>query len=264
MTLDYAYDDYCAATVAGSLGHKDDAKILYQRSKNYRNVWNPAAGFMCGRNRDGSWVPFNPYEWGGAYVEGGPWQSTWAVPHDPDGLMTLMGGRKNFLSKLDGLLETPPVFHAGSYVGEIHEMTEMALADFGQYAHSNQPVHGVLWLYTLAKAPERNRLLVKRVLAGLYNSGSRGFCGDEDNGEMSAWYVFGAMGIFPFCPGNGRLVTGGLLFDRAVIRPADSPEILVEPLQGGAVPEFNGQPLPDFEIRIRDLLEGGTLQIPAL
>jgi putative alpha-1,2-mannosidase len=81
---------------------------------------------------------------------------------------------------------------------------------------------------------------------------------------MSAWYVFGAMGIFPFCPGNGRLVTGGLLFDRAVIRPADSPEILVEPLQGGAVPEFNGQPLPDFEIRIRDLLEGGTLQIPAL
>jgi predicted alpha-1,2-mannosidase len=264
MTLDYAYDDYCAATVAEMLGHKKDAEILFRRSQNYRNVWSPEAGFMRGRNRDGSWVPFNPFEWGGPYVEGGPWQSTWAVPHDPQGLIALMGGGKKILAKLDALLATPPHFDAGSYAVEIHEMTEMALVDFGQYAHSNQPVHGVLWLYTLANAPEKNRHYVKRVLTELYNSGPRGFCGDEDNGEMSAWYVFAALGLFPFCPGNGRLVTGGLLFDRAAIRPADSPEILVEALADGLVPKFNNRPLPDFEIPIRDLLEGGTLQVPAL
>lgn len=210
------------------------------------------------------WAPFDPFEWGGPYVEGGPWQSTWAVPHDPQGLIALAGGREQFLEKLDALLSTPPHFHAGSYTEEIHEMTEMALADFGQYAHSNQPVHGVLWLYTLAKAPEKNRHFVRRVLTELYNSGPRGFCGDEDNGEMSAWYVFGALGIFPFCPGNGRLVTGGLLFDRAIIRPAGSPEILVQTLAEGSVPKFNGRPQPDFEISIRDLLEGGTLEVPAL
>ncbi len=264
MTLDYAYDDYCAATVAATLGHKDDAAVLFHRSKNYRNVWNADVGFMCGRNRDGSWVPFDQFEWGGPYVEGGPWQSTWAVPHDPQGLIALMGGRATIVRKLDALLATPPFFQAGTYAAEIHEMTEMALADFGQYAHSNQPVHGVLWLYTLAKAPERNRHSVRRVLTELYNSGPCGFCGDEDNGEMSAWYVFSALGLYPFCPGNGRLVTGGLLFDRVVIRPADTPEIVVEPLALGLVPKFNEQSLPDFEVSIRELLEGGTLQVPAL
>lgn len=264
ITLDYAYDDYCAATVAEALGHKKDAEILYRRSQNYRNLWDPESGFMRGRNRDGSWAPFDPFEWGGPYVEGGPWQSTWAVPHDPQGLIALAGGREKFLEKLDALLATPPHFHAGTYVAEIHEMTEMALADFGQYAHSNQPVHGALWLYTLAKAPEKNRHFVRRVLTELYNSGPRGFCGDEDNGEMSAWYVFGSLGLFPFCPGNGRLVTGGLLFDRAIIRPAGSPEILVETLADRTVPKFNGCPLPDFEIRISDLLVGGTLEVPTL
>jgi predicted alpha-1,2-mannosidase len=264
MTLDYAYDDYCAAIVAEALGHKKDAEALYRRSQSYRNLWDPETGFMRGRNRDGSWIPFDQFEWGGPYVEGGPWQSTWAVPHDPLGLIALAGGRKKFVEKLDALLATPPHFRAGSYRAEIHEMTEMALADFGQYAHSNQPVHGVLWLYTLAGAPEKNRHFVKRVLTELYNSGPGGFCGDEDNGEMSAWYLFGALGIFPFCPGNGRLVTGGLLFDRAIIRPADSPEILIQRLADGPFPKFNGRPLPDFEIPIRDLLGGGLLEVPAL
>lgn len=264
MTLDYAYDDHCAATVADLLGHKEDAALLHRRAKNYRNVWNPEVGFMCGRNRDGSWAPFHPYEWGGPYVEGGAWQSSWAVPHDPEGLIALLGGREGCLKKLDALLETPPYFQTGTYGREIHEMTEMAQADFGQYAHSNQPVHGVLWLYTLAGAPERNRAAVRRVLTELYGSGLRGFCGDEDNGEMSAWFVFSALGLFPFCPGSGRLVTGGLLFDRAVIRPADGPEIAVEPLRGGGVPQFDSRPLPGFEIEIASLLQGGLLQVPAL
>ena len=265
MTLDYAYGDSCIASVAGLLGHSEDAERFSRRSQSYRNVWNPAAGFMCGRNRDGSWVAFNPIEWGGPYVEGGAWQHSWTVPHDPKGLISLLGGREKCLAKLDGLLAAPSDFDTGSYVEEIHEMTEMALAGFGQYAHSNQPVHHVLYLYALAGSPGKCRHWVKRVLSGLYNSGNRGFCGDEDNGEMSAWYVLSSLGVFPFCPGNGRLVVGGLFFDRAVIRPAGAAELVVEPLHPSRpIPEFQGNPLPDFEVGIGDLVRGGTLRVPAL
>lgn len=269
-TLDYAYDDHCAAMVADVLGHKADAKRLRRRAQNYRNVYDPSVGFVRGRNRDGSWVPFNPFDWGGPYVEGGAWQSTWAVQHDPQGLIALMGGRKKFLAKLDEFMTLPPHFNTGTYVQEIHEMTEMAMVDFGQYAHSNQPVHNVLYFFTLAGAPEKNRHWVRRVLTELYNSGDRGFCGDEDNGEMSAWYVFSSLGLFPFCPGSGKLVIGGLLFDRAVIRPAGAEELVIERLSRGksrkteTVPAFNGAAIPTFEIGVREVAEGGILRVPAL
>lgn len=265
MTLDYAYGDYCAAAVAKKLGHENDATMFFRRAHSYRNVWNPDVGFMCGRNRDGSWCEFHPIEWGGAYVEGGPWQHTWTVPHDPEGLIALIGGREKCLAKLDAMLASSPEFQAGDYREEIHEMTEMALADFGQYAHSNQPVHHVLYQFTKAGDPGRTRHWVKRVLAGLYNSGSRGFCGDEDNGEMSAWYVFSSLGLFPFCPGSGWLTIGGLHFDRAIIRPAGAGEIAVEPLRPDrSVPEFRGSQLPGFEAPIADLVGGGTLRVPSL
>ncbi|MEI6033550.1 MAG: GH92 family glycosyl hydrolase [Verrucomicrobiae bacterium] len=268
MTQDYAYGDYCLAAVAEALGHKEDARDFSRRSGNYKNVWDPGVGFMRGRNRDGSWAAFDPLEWGGPYVEGGPWQHSWAVPHDPHGLIALIGGRKRCIAKLDQLIATPPVFHTGSYVDEIHEMTEMALAGFGQYAHSNQPVHHVLYLYTLAGSPVRTRHRVRRVLAELYSSGPQGFCGDEDNGEMSAWYVLSSLGLFPFCPGSGSLLVGGLNFDRATIRPAGASELIVEPVSlpdgTSPVPELEGQRFPDFQIPISDLVKGGTLRIPFL
>lgn len=264
-TLDYAYNDFCAGRVAARLGHRREAELLARRAQNYRKVFDPSVNFMRGRNRDGSWATFHPFAWGGPYVEGGPWQSTWAVPHDPDELIALMGGRARFLAKLDEMLATPPRFLTGTYVQEIHEMTEMALADFGQYAHSNQPVHHVLWFYTLAGAPEKNRHWVRRVLTELYHPTERGFCGDEDNGEMSAWYVLAALGLFPFCPGNGRLVTGGMLFDRAMIRPAGAGTITIEPLPGSAsIPTWNGKPLEDFQLRVTDAAQGGALRLPTL
>jgi predicted alpha-1,2-mannosidase len=215
-TQDYAYNDWCIAQVAKVLGRDDDYRILIERATNYRNVYDPNVGFMRGRNADGKWEePFREFGWGGAYVEGGPWQSTWAVPHDPQGLIDLMGGREAFVAKLDRMLELPPHFEAGTYGGEIHEMTEMAVADFGQYAQSNQPVHHVLTLFACAGEPWKMQHWVRRVLNELYSPDS--LPGDEDNGEMAAWYVLNALGFYPLCPGVPQYVIGTPLFPRATI-----------------------------------------------
>lgn len=208
-TLDYAYDDWCIAQVAAAVGQVDLADRFIGRSARWRALFDAVSGFMRGRRRDGSWVePFSQYTWGGPYVEGGPWQSSWAVPHDAIGLMRVLGGPEATIAKLDAMLSAPPGFDVGTYPFEIHEMTEMALADFGQYAHSNQPVHNVLWLYPLAGAPEKNQRAVHRVLNELYNAGPRGFPGDEDNGEMSAWFIFAALGLYPSCPGSAIYTLG--------------------------------------------------------
>jgi len=217
-TLDFAYNDFCIAQVAKGLGRKQDYDLLIARAMNYRNVFDPSVGFMRGRNADGSWVtPFNQFSWGGPYVEGGVWQCGWAVQHDPAGLIALMGGKEEFLKRLDTLLATPPFFEVGSYNSEIHEMTEMAAVDFGQYAHSNQPSHHVLYLFAAAGAPWKTQYWVRRVLEELYGPGADGFCGDEDNGEMSAWYILSALGFYPLCPGHPSYVLGSPLFRRATI-----------------------------------------------
>lgn len=226
-TLDFAYDDYCVAQLALRVGPSaaDDAAKLLQRSQNYRKLWDPSVQFFRARHPDGKWAPFRELAWGGPYVEGGPWQSTWAVPHDPEGLISLMGGREAFVQRLETMLLLPPRFEVGSYPFEIHEMTEMALADFGQYAHSNQPVHHVLYLFAAAGRPDRTRQTTHRVMRELYNSSTRGFPGDEDNGEMSAWYILSALGLFPLCPGDGRYWFGLPLVSDITLRPADSPEL---------------------------------------
>ena len=217
-TQDYSYNDWCIAQVAQGLGRTDDARRLLARAGNFRNVYDPGVGFMRGKNADGTWEePWREFAWGGAYVEGGPWQSTWAVPHDPAGLIALMGGTEAFVAKLDKMLALPPHFEAGTYGFEIHEMTEMAVADFGQYAHSNQPVHHVLYLYAYAGQPWKTQQWVRRVLDELYSPDPDGLAGDEDNGEMASWYVLSALGIYPVCPGHPSYVLGAPLFPRATI-----------------------------------------------
>lgn len=199
-TLDYAYDDFCIARVAGFLGRKREEALLLSRSKNYRNVFDSSVGFMRGRKTDGSWLsPFREFTWGGPYVEGGPWQHTFNVPHDVGGLAELFGGSEKLCARLDLMLASPPHFEDGGFGYEIHEMTEMAVAGFGQYAHSNQPVHNFLFLYAQAGQPEKVSYWVHRVASELYSP--RTLPGDEDNGEMAAWYVFASMGLFPVCPG---------------------------------------------------------------
>jgi predicted alpha-1,2-mannosidase len=245
-SLDYAYDDFCIAQVAERLGRPDQAARLRERAQNYRKLYDPTVGFMRGRNANGSWQePFDEFRWGSPYVEGGAWQSSWAVQHDPAGLIKLMGGEEAFVAKLDAMLETEPRFEVGVYGFEIHEMTEMACADFGQYAHSNQPVHHALYLYNAAGRPWRTQKEVRRVMDELYTPD--GFAGDEDNGEMSAWYILSALGIFPLCPGHPSWTLGSPLFQRATLRLANGQDLVVE--APGNTPEtvFVGRVLLDNE-----------------
>ena len=219
-TLDYAYNDWCCAQVAAHLGRSDDAAHFAERAGNWRNVFDPATKFMRPRGRDGAFKePFDPYRWGGAYVEGGPWQYRFCVPHDPEGLADAMGGVDVLVAEIERMVAEPPRFHVGSYPREIHEMTEMAAIDFGQYAHSNQPVHGVLWLPARLGRPDVTDRLVRRVLDELYSPD--GYCGDEDNGEMAAWYVLASLDRFPQCPGDGRPTATPMLWDGATINADD-------------------------------------------
>lgn len=224
-TLDYAYDDWCIGQVAHALGrepvrHEPDFST-------YGNLYDPTVGFMRAKNADGSWLePWHEFHWGNPYVEGGPWQASWAVQHDAAGLIRLMGGEDAFAEKLDRLLETPPYFTTGAYGMEIHEMTEMAMGGFGQYAHSNQPVHHVLYLFNCAGRAWRTQEEVRRVLANLYSPSM--LPGDEDNGEMSAWYVLSALGIFPLTPGHPSWTLGSPLFEHAAVQLTEGKALVVE------------------------------------
>ena len=225
-SLDYAYDDFCLAQIAGALGKHEDAQLFRARAQNYRHLYDASVGFMRGRKADGEWAAFNEWQWGDPYVEGGPWQSTWGVPHDPAGLIELMGGTQAFVAKLEQMLALPPRFEVGHYGFEIHEMTEMACAAFGQYAHSNQPVHHALYLFTAAGRPDLTQHWVRRVLNELYTP--EVFPGDEDNGEMAAWYLLSALGLYPHCPGRASWTLTAPLFPRAVIRMEDGSELIIE------------------------------------
>ncbi len=226
-TLDSAYGDFCIAQVARAVGIKDDAAMFEARSQNWRNIFDAETRFLRGKLADGSWLePFDPHTWGGAYVEGSAWQYRFSVPYDPEGLMEAMGGRSAFLSYLEEMLSQPPVFHVGSYGREIHEMSEMAAVDFGQYAHSNQPVHHALYLFTVAGRRDRTQYWAHRVLNELYSV--ENFPGDEDTGSMGAWYVLSSLGIFSLCPGKPEWVLGAPLFDKAEIRLPDGREIRIE------------------------------------
>ena len=162
-TLDFAYGDWCLAQIAQGLGRGEDARLLGDRAKRWQNLFDSSMGFFRPKNPDGTWTDgFNPLAWGGAFVEGSAWQCGWAVPHDPEGLIAALGGPEVAVARLDTLLALKPMFQVGTYSEEIHEMTEMAVVDFGQYAHSNQPSHGILWFYALAGRPDKTERLTRR------------------------------------------------------------------------------------------------------
>ncbi len=215
-TADAAYGDFCIAQVAKALGHEDDAAMFLKRSGNWRNVFDPGTGFLRGKQLNGAWLePFDPFQWGSPYVEGGPWQHRWDVMHDIPGLIEAMGGKEKAAAALDEMLATPPIFHVGVYGQEIHEMSEMAAVNFGQYAQSNQPSHHILYIYAMAGRPDRTQYWVRRTMEKLYTADA--FPGDEDTGSMGAWYILGAMGFYSLCPGKAEYVLGSPLFDRVTL-----------------------------------------------
>lgn len=265
-TQEYAYTDFCTARLARELGHTDDFRELWPRAFAYRNTFDPGVGLMRARLRDGSWKePFDEFAWDtDAYIEGSAWQYSWAVPHDPAGLIALHGGREAFLARLDAMLAAPPEFRAAQYGFEIHEMTEMAAANFGQYAHSNQPVHHVLYMFAAAGAPWKTEHWVRRVLNELYSSDPDGLPGDEDNGEMSAWYVLSALGIFPLCVGDPSFVFGSPLFPRVTVRLPNGRTVQIEAPESTERPyvrqiAWNGTPITRTWIAHQDLAAGGLL-----
>ncbi len=215
-TLEYAYGDFCVGVVAQAAGKEDIAKEMFRRARNYEHVWDPQTGFMRGKLSDGRWQePFDPLAWGGAYVEGNAWQWLWSVQHDPYGLRKLLGGREKLAAKLDTLLTMPSTTVVGTYGHVIHEMREVEYSKMGQYAHINEPSHHVLYLYNYVRQPWKTQAAVRRVLDELYDQ--NGIVGDEDTGEMSAWYFFSAAGIYPFCPGTPCYLIGSPLFEETVI-----------------------------------------------
>lgn len=201
-TLEYAYADWCVARFADSIGRKEIADTYYRKALNYRNLYYPDYGFMWAKDANGKWRDaFDSTEWGGPFTEGSSWHWTWSVLHDPEGLSRLMGGHTAMEARLDSMFTAPNTYNYGTYGFVIHEIAEMVALDMGQYAHGNQPVQHAIYLYDYIGRPWKTQKHVREVLDKLYHSGSKGYCGDEDNGQTSAWYVFSAMGFYPVCPG---------------------------------------------------------------
>ncbi len=218
-TLEYAYADFAIWQLAKALKKNGKTKDLFKsRAQNYRNLFDPSTNFMRGKNQDGSWqAPFVPEAWGGAFTEGSSWHYTWSVFQDPKGLIDLMGGNESFVAKLDSVFTMEPIFDYSYYGFEIHEITEMVLANMGQYAHGNQPIQHAIYLYNYAGEPWKAQQRLREVMTKLYSPEPDGLCGDEDNGQTSAWYVFSAMGFYPVCPGTTQYVFGSPLFDEITL-----------------------------------------------
>jgi len=222
-TLEYAYADWCLWRLAGALGRPQEEADLYAaRSQNYRNVFDKDSKLMRGRNTDGSFQsPFSPYKWGDAFTEGNSWHYTWSVFQDVAGLADLMGGPEEMAHMLDSVFIVPPLFDDSYYGFPIHEIREMQVMNMGNYAHGNQPVQHMIYLYNYTPEPWKTQMRVRQVMDRLYNYTPDGYCGDEDNGQTSAWYVFSALGFYPVTPGTGEYVLGSPLFKKAVIKMAD-------------------------------------------
>ncbi|GAC20350.1 GH92 family glycosyl hydrolase [Paraglaciecola arctica] len=218
-TLEYAFADFNIYQLAKKLGKDADAEKFRARSLNYKNVFDPESGWMRGKNEDGSFQsPFNPLKWGDAFTEGNSLHYTWSVFHDIEGLKTLMGGTQNFAAKLDEVFEMPPLFDDSYYGFTIHEIREMQIVNMGNYAHGNQPVQHMIYLYNYASQPWKTQQKVREVMDSLYSATPDGYCGDEDNGQTSAWYIFSSMGFYPVTPGVDQYVFGGPLFDKVTLQ----------------------------------------------
>lgn len=218
-TLEYAYDDWCIYQFGKSLGKSEKDLAQYKKNAmNYKNVFDKETNLMRGRNQDGKFqTPFSPLKWGDAFTEGNSWHYSWSVFHDPQGLINLMGGKQTFVQMLDSVFNVPPLFDDSYYGGVIHEIREMQIMNMGNYAHGNQPIQHMIYMYNYAAQPWKAQYWIREVMDKLYTPQADGYCGDEDNGQTSAWYVFSAMGFYPVCPGANQYVIGTPYFDKMTL-----------------------------------------------
>ena len=218
-TLEYAYADFTLAEMAARMDKPQVAARFFKQAQNYKNLYDPESGWMRGKNADGTFQsPFNPLKWGDAFTEGNSLHYTWSVFHDMAGLIDLMGGDSAFVKKLDEVFTMPPRFDNSYYGFTIHEIREMQIMNMGNYAHGNQPIQHMIYLYNYAGQPWKTQARVREVMDKLYHPGADGYCGDEDNGQTSAWYVFSALGFYPVCPGTNQYIIGSPLFAEATLQ----------------------------------------------
>lgn len=229
---------------------------------NYKNVFDPGRKLMRGRNLDGTFQsPFSPYKWGDAFTEGNSWHYTWSVFQDVRGLADLMGGNEFFIAKLDSVFDVPPVFDYSYYGIVIHEIREMQIMNMGNYAHGNQPVQHMIYLYNYAGQPWKTQFHIREVLNKLYNYLPDGYCGDEDNGQTSAWYVFSALGFYPVTPGTDQYVFGSPLFKKATLKFENGKELVINAPDNDKKNFYVGEIKLNGKELKRNFIKHGELQL---
>ena len=229
-TLEYAYNDFSIWKLAVELERpENEIKLFKQRANNYKNVFDSSTNFMRGKLKSGDFQsPFVPDAWGGAFTEGSSWHYTWSVLHDPQGLINLMGGRKDFVKKLDDVFNSEPTSDYSYYGFKIHEIKEMELLNMGQYAHGNQPIQHAIYFYNYAQEPWKAQEKIRHVLDNLYGDGPDGYCGDEDNGQTSAWFLFSSLGFYPVAPVTTEYIIGSPLFKYAEISLPNGKKFIID------------------------------------
>ena len=263
-TLEYAYDDWCIYEFGKALGKsKKELEPFRKRAFNYRNVFDSESKLMRGRLKNGKFQsPFSPLKWGDAFTEGNAWHYTWSVFHDPAGLIRLMGGKQTFNNMLDSVFNVPPLFDDSYYGSVIHEIREMQIMNMGNYAHGNQPVQHMIYLYGYSGEPWKTQYWIRQTMQRMYNANPDGYCGDEDNGQTSAWYVFSAMGFYPVCPGAGEYVLGAPYFDEMTLHLENGRNLSIK--ANGNTDDncyiksltLNGKPYSKNYIKRSDLMQG--------
>ena len=266
-TLEFCYDDFCAMQVAKFSGNSYYETIFGRQIFNYKNVYDTETKFMRGRQKDGKWVPdFDPTEWGGPYTEGSAWHYHWSVFHDVQGLINLMGGDKPFVAKLDSVFSVPNTFKVGTYRRVIHEMTEMEMINMGQYAHGNQPIQHMIYLYSYAGTPWKTQYWAREVMNRLYSSGPDGYPGDEDQGQTSSWYVISALGLYSVCPGTDQYVISSPVFPKMTVHLENGKTLTFE-APGNSLENryiqsasLNGKSFTRTWLTYKELMDGGVIR----
>ena len=259
-TLEYAFDDYCIAEMASKMGQKDIAEAFYARSKNYRNVYNPATSFMQPRDKEGNFIEnFNAEDYTPHICESNGWQYFWSVQHDVEGLMALTGGKERFVQKLDSMFTFHPT--------DADKLPIFSTGMIGQYAHGNEPGHHVAYLYNAAGQPWKAQKYLSQIMRTLYTNTPDGLCGNEDCGQMSAWYVFSSMGFYPVNPVSGKYEIGCPLFPEVSLRLGGGKSFVVRAHGAGGANcyiqsvKLDGKPYTKSYITHQQIMEGGVLEI---
>ncbi|WP_262918058.1 GH92 family glycosyl hydrolase [Pontibacter sp. E15-1] len=266
-TLEYAYDDFAIYQLAKALKRpKKEINRYAKRALNYRHLYDSSTGLMRGKNQDGTFQkPFNPFKWGDAFTEGNSWHYSWSVFHDVQGLIDLMGGKANFTAKLDSVFTLPPVYDESYYGSVIHEIREMQIANMGQYAHGNQPIQHMIYLYNYAGEPWKTQHWVRETMNRMYTAAPDGYCGDEDNGQTSAWYVFSALGFYPVTPATDQYVLGAPLFKKATLHLENGKQVVIQAPENSAenryinAAQMNGKTYEKNWLSHSELMKGATL-----